>query len=272
MTPSIWTGMAHAHPLHGAIAMLHACGWNAFEISSEHLIAIETDESPDERIAEALDVIDRLSLSAPQAHALLAADVAHPDKAKREDDIRRLRCHLDLASRLGVKNVVMHAGGKYRSPEVSVTCILDRTVEAFKPLGDFAGEQGLRIGMENLMRPGLTTPDELGDLLTRIDRPAFGITLDTSHAHSRGLDVAQTVRDFGSLLVGTHISDNDGTSDQHLIPGEGSIAWPSVVAALREIDYTGLFNLEIPGARNAAPDQAEQTTRQARKVVEKLLA
>jgi sugar phosphate isomerase/epimerase len=59
------------------------------------------------------------------------------------------------------------------------------------------------------------------------------------------------IRELGAHLIATHISDNDGSGDQHRTPGNGSIDWPEVVRALREAGYTGLFNLEIPGERHA---------------------
>ena len=56
------------------------------------------------------------------------------------------------------------------------------------------------------------------ELVSAIDHTAIGITLDTSHANVAGLDIPQATGDFGELLVGTHISDNEGSGDQHLTP------------------------------------------------------
>jgi len=112
-----------------------------------------------------------------------------------------------------------------------------------------AGEHNVRIGIENMTQSAA----ELLELLDAIDHPAIGITLDTSHAHTTGFDVAECVRELGPHLVATHISDNDRSGDQHLTPGGGTIDWPSVMAAFRAIHYDGLFALEIPGESHPTP-------------------
>ena len=77
------------------------------------------------------------------------------------------------------------------------------------------------------------------------------------------LNVADVVRAFGAHLIATHISDNNGSGDQHLTPGGGTIDWLAVMKALGEIGYEGLFNLEIPGERHRVPAIRQLKTRHA---------
>jgi len=252
MVPAIWTAMYAELSLPEALRALHDCGWQAFEISTEHLEAIETDPQPDRRVDEARRCLVELGLSAPQAHAYLKADLAAADPKARADDLARLLRHLDLAAKLGVRNVVVHPGGK-QNPDGDSDRIRRWNVEAFRRLGDAAAERGLRIGVENMTAPGARTAEDLLDLLAAINHSALGITFDSSHAHASGLDAAQAIRDLGPHLVGTHLSDNDRSRDQHKTPGGGTIDWPAVMAALRAAGYDGLLNLEIPGERHPLP-------------------
>jgi sugar phosphate isomerase/epimerase len=71
------------------------------------------------------------------------------------------------------------------------------------------------------------------------------------------------VRAFGARMIGTHISDNDGSEDQHLTPGQGTIDWPAVMQAFGEVRYEGLFNLEIPGERHRVAALRELKIRHA---------
>jgi sugar phosphate isomerase/epimerase len=252
MKPAIWTALYAEQPLHEALRTLHAHGWNAFEASTEHLVQIETANETGALIEQTLRCLGELGLSMPQAHALLHADVAALDVDRRREDVERLSAHIDIAARLGVSVLVIHPGGRQRA----TTCAeRDRTlalnVDAFRLLGDVAGERGVQIGLENLARRGASMPYEMLDLLAAIGHPAIGITLDTSHANIVGLDFGTTIRELGPHLIATHISDNDGSGDQHRTPGNGSIDWPEVMSALREVGYEGLFNLEIPGERHA---------------------
>jgi sugar phosphate isomerase/epimerase len=269
MTPSIWTGMYAEVPLDEALRLLHEIGWRAFELSTEHLEAIENDPDPDGRIAEARDILAEHDLLAPQAHAYLSADVAAADHTRREADIERLARHTELAAALGVSTVVMHPGGRGDTAERQRDRELN--TQAFRRLGDIAGEHDMMIGIENLMRPGASRPEEMLDLLEAIDHPAMGINLDTSHANVAELDIATMIRTLGDRLIGTHISDNDGSGDQHLTPGGGTIDWPPVVEALRAIGYEGTFNLEIPGERHRNLDLRRLRTRFALEVTEWLL-
>ncbi len=272
MIPAIWTAIHAKLPLHEAFRTLYACGWRAFEVSTEHMDAIEADPDPQRQIEEAVRCMNELGLIAPQAHAHLDVDVARSDVIQREKDINRLLCHLDLAARLGVKNVVIHPGGNEGfTTRAQQQRVRKLNVEAFKRLGDFAGEHKMMIGLENLMRRGASTPGELLDLLDAIGSPAIGITLDTSHANVAKLNVAEAVREFGPHLVATHISDNNGSGDQHLVPGAGTINWPDVMAAFRDIAYKGLFNLEIGGERHPVSALQQLKIRYALDVTEWLV-
>jgi len=265
MTPGIWTGMFAELPLDGALRTLHDCGWTAFETSSEHLVRIETDDQPKARIEEARECLDDLGLKMPQAHALLGADVADPETRAR--DIERLLCHLGMASELGVRVAVIHPGGKQgHTTRAERKRNLRDNASAFRRLGDYAGERGLRIGLENTMRRGAATPGDVLEIIEAVKHPAIGVTLDTSHAQVARLDIPGAVRELGPHLIATHISDNDGSGDQHLTPGGGTIDWPPVMSALRECGYDGLFNLENPGERHPLVALRKMKTRFALKV------
>jgi sugar phosphate isomerase/epimerase len=242
---AIWTSLYAELSLHEALRILYAHGWRAFEASTEHLVQIETVEEPEECI----------------------------DEDKRREDVERLCVHVDIAARLGVRTVVIHPGGRQgATTRAERDRIQTLNVEAFCRLGDLAGERGLRIGLENLMRRGASMPYELLDLLAAIDHPAIGITLDTSHANVVGLDLVVTIHELGPQIIATHISDNDGSGDQHRTPGNGSIDWPAVMRTLREAGYDGLFNLEIPGERHALLPLRAFASQHARQVAEWLVS
>jgi len=52
-------------------------------------------------------------------------------------------------------------------------------------------------------------------------------------------------------LKALHLADNDGTSDQHLMPSaKGQVDFQAVIKALHDINYDGLYNFEVPGERD----------------------
>lgn len=266
-TVSIWTSMCRKTSLPEALRELCACGWTAFECSTEHLCRIETDADPEGRIGEALECAGELGASMPQAHGLLAANVADPDAARRQEDLGRLERHIGIAARLGARVIVIHPGGRQGyTTRAERRRITELNVEAFRRLGDLAGERGMKIGLENTMSRVGATPCDLLDLLDDIGHPALGVTFDTSHASVQGLDIPGAIRELGPHLVGTHLSDNDGSGDQHRFPGCGRIDWPAAMRALAEAGYEGPVNLEIPGECHAEPELRRMKVRFAREL------
>ena len=280
MIPAIWTAIHVNMSTPEALRALAGLGWRCFELSTEHLEQLEAAADRPARIAEVRRTLADLGATMPQAHALLNADVAHPDLARRQTDRERLARHIDIAADLGVRTVVIHPGrGAGYTTRREYDGLVATNVEAFRRLADCAGDRGLRIGLENLMdgpdvagrRHFGAAPLELLDLLDRLGHAALGITLDTSHANVQRLDLVAAIREFGPHLVATHISDNDGSGDQHRTPGSGRIDWPAVVRTLHEVGYSGPFNLEIPGERHPVPEIQALKIRHAREVAEWLV-
>ncbi len=273
MIPSIWTAMYAEMSLPQALKTLNAHGWTAFEMSTEHFEEIANAQDPSAIIDKTLACLESLELTMPQGHAYLPAQVAHFDQDRRETDIAVLEKHLNIAVQLGVKVVVMHPGGSQRyTTRADCQRIKALNVDAFRRLGDYAEKHDILIALENLKRRGAATPDELWDLIDAIDHPALGFTLDTSHAFLADVDIPSAIVEFSPRLYATHISDNDHSSDQHLTPGNGHIEWVSVMAALSETSYTGLFNLEIPGERHPLLHVRDLKSRNALQVCQWLLS
>ncbi len=70
-------------------------------------------------------------------------------------------------------------------------------------------------------------------------------------------------------LVATHVHDNRGRADDHLLPFEGTIDWPGALTAVQKIGYDGALMLEINGrgpTRNTLV-----RARQARQRMERLM-
>ncbi len=271
---SIWTDILPNQPLSEVLHFLHPLGWDCFELSTEHLEEIDNDADPRARIEDTSRMLRELGVDLPQAHAYLRANVAHPDEARRQSDLDTLLRHFAHCAQLGVRDVVVHPGvGLGHSTRDELREIIRLNVESFKLLCDRAGEVGLRLCVENMLpsrNAGRQSfgihPHELLGLLEEVDSAVLGVVFDTSHANVSGLDIGAAIRELGSTIWCTHLSDNDGTGDQHLIPGDGDVDWPTAMAALREVGYTGRVNLEIPGALHPVREVLALKMRHARQI------
>ena len=81
-------------------------------------------------------------------------------------------------------------------------------------------------------------PEHLLEVLDHYSSPWLGVCMDTGHANLVG-DVAAQVHALAGHIVTTHIQDNDGSKDQHLPPGHGSIDWHAALEALCAAGYQG---------------------------------
>jgi sugar phosphate isomerase/epimerase len=104
---------------------------------------------------------------------------------------------------------------------------------------------------------------------TELESRSAGICLDFGHAHMDG-DLIDAVETVSGHLVTTHVHDNRGRTDAHLLPFEGTIDWPGAMTAIQKVGYDGTLVLEI-AAHGSAKDTL-QRARKARERIERLLA
>lgn len=92
-------------------------------------------------------------------------------------------------------------------------------------------------------------PDEFMKQFNALDTKYKTICVDTGHTHEAEAfwvpSPERIIKIFGKNVSVLHLHDNDGISDDHLLPGLGNINWPAVFDALDEVEYKGVFNFEL---------------------------
>ena len=176
-------------------------------------------------------------------------DPACPHYASFTD--RNLRC-LEATKILGARWMVVHPTNLPHAPEYSARAAKEANLTYLAPLIERAKALGIGLAVENMVdnrgtrpRYGGRDPYELLELIDTIHDDAVGICVDTGHAHTAGLDVAEYIRLAGNRVRATHIDDNRGGADSHLIPFYGTIDWEQTVQALRAIGYESAFAFEL---------------------------
>ena len=96
-----------------------------------------------------------------------------------------------------------------------------------------------------------------------------GICLDLGHAHLDG-DVIDAVETVSEHVIATHVHDNGGRADDHLLPFDGTIDWAATLLAVQKIGYDGPFMFEIV-AQGSTKDTLAKA-RKTREQMERLLA
>ena len=198
-------------------------GWYFLELSSEHgeiLLSRGQEEKAGYTFTE---YAKNHGVSFPQGHLWFAADIA---AIKQNETIDNLKRWLDLYCAMDIHACVLHCGGNEMAdlgkPDSEIQEV---QVKALKILCEHIKDTNVFICMENLSR-FTTNVSELKSLIDAVGFDRLAICLDTGHLNICGLSQAEFIEQSGGLLKALHIADNEGKSDQHLMPyGKGNIDW-----------------------------------------------
>ena len=132
----------------------------------------------------------------------------------------------------------------------------EENAEMYFELIPFAKDCGVKIATENMWNwdkekghsifAACATPKSFCDHIDIVGSEWLVACLDIGHAEMKGSDTtaAEMIRALGPRLQALHIHDNDKLHDSHQIPFSMEIDFEAVVAALKEINYSGYFTLE----------------------------
>lgn len=102
--------------------------------------------------------------------------------------------------------------------------------------------------LEHIPGAGSNQLENIVEILDQV--PLLRFHLDSGHAKlERGYDRwEEYLNRLGSKLLHVHLSENDGTADQHLPLGavpDGSTDWPKHIEKLKASGYDGTITLEV---------------------------
>ena len=197
--------------------------------------------------------ISDLSLSTPSFHAPFYADLddarkgrwlslADPDADARAEALQKTTSALRAFRPLGARIAVLHPSAPGKAGDRDTYEALEESIARLLPLAE---ELDAVLALENIPS-ALGRAEPLADFVSRTDHPRLRICIDTGHALiTEGEDTRNAVERLAPLCAATHLHDNDGHNDAHLIPGEGAFEWASFFAALDARDYPGTLALEL---------------------------
>ena len=141
---------------------------------------------------------------------------------------------------------------------------MDRLTTGLIEVLAYAADKNVILGFEPEPGMFIDTLARYADLLAeldaaRVETDLLRLTIDVGHLHCQGeLPIADKIRHWRDRLVNVHIEDMRAGVHEHLMFGEGEIDFPPVIAALREIGYAGLLNVELSRHSHVGPAAARQ--------------
>ncbi len=209
----------------------------------------------------------KLGIVFTQAHAPFNGDMFVYGKQPNAEYIERFsemsrRCVI-AAGRLGIKRITIHPMSDTVNTEFDNEIQKKTNLEFYAPMIDLAKKCGTGLALENMAdfdrakihRAYCADVDDLIDIIDTVNDPVLGVCWDFGHARMMLSDQPRQLRKLGKRLVSTHVQDNNGKRDSHLIPFVGGdIRWEMIMPCLKEIGYEGDFVLETHQFMNEIPD------------------
>jgi sugar phosphate isomerase/epimerase len=170
--------------------------------------------------------------------------IASGDEPRRRAAIAEIEAALGVARHVPFRYLVLHAGmpaGSHVPPRDNQPEAAWRSLEEIAGL---AAQAGVRVALEIIPNP-LSDAARLVSLLeNEVDDLDVGICLDYGHAHLMG-DLGEAIETLAGHLWTTHVHDNGGRRDDHLVPFAGTIDWDAALMATQKIGYEDVLMLEV---------------------------
>jgi L-ribulose-5-phosphate 3-epimerase len=261
-------GLAHHRP-GDALALLVDEGYRsvALTLDAGALDPYADRHELDRQVREVRDLLDRHGLARvveTGARYLLNPRKKHdptlvdPDPARRAVRVEFLCRAIDLADRLEAPVVSIWSG--WLPDAASEAEAFDRLTGSLHRVLEHAETRGVTLGFEP--EPGMfvDTFARFRVLGERLRHPLFQLTIDVGHVHClESGPVGGHIRAWGGRLVNVHIEDMVRGVHEHLMFGEGTVDFPDVIAALRDIGYQGGLHVELSRHSHMAVDAVRRS-------------
>ena len=213
--------------------------------------------------------LDPFSFHAPFADHI---DITSLDKNTQSNSVAEIILATEAAAELGVRHLVLHPGPERekKAPSVEFYHHLETASYSINKISKRCKELGITLLLENMLPHLLCgrTQDMLY-IMGAMDEINVGTCLDTGHAYL-SQDLPSVVHKLSFHLSMVHVNDNNGTGDDHLPPGEGSIDWPEVIAQLDSYNFRGPLIIELSARHGTDYDKTMAEARKSRDFIQKI--
>lgn len=157
---------------------------------------------------------------------------------------------LHVGQRAAGMHVPLHTGPRASlgsaTPEETHARAWTLSVKLMRLACAMAKEYDITVYTENLNGSALTVQcDTLRQFIDDVGCDNLAIVFDIGHCHHMGGDIVADVHVAGEQLRHLHLHDNHGERDEHLPVGEGDIDFSAFGRALCDVEYNGLYMMEL---------------------------
>jgi sugar phosphate isomerase/epimerase len=191
----------------------------------------------------------RVTSVQPRLHSLFP-DEPRPRPKSPKDRMKKLRATIKLFGKYFPGTTLVTITGAAPGGDYDLAY---RTAAAeYLEVAKMAADHGVRVAVEPL-NPILMNTDTFicsiahaGRIIEEVNHPQFGLFLDVWHFWEDAAAV-ERIRRYAAKVFGVHINDwrTPRAFGDRYVPGDGVIPLVSLVRAIREAGYDGVYTLEI---------------------------
>ena len=175
-----------------------------------------------------------------------------PD-ATWEENWRNIQSAADIAQKLGLKLVTLHAGFLPHEPSDPT---FKKLLQRITLIADLFAVKGIELGFET----GQETADTLASFLQQLGKPGVGVNFDPANMllYDKGDPIA-AMRLLGPWLKQCHIKDavktkTPGTWGEEVVVGTGQVDWRAFFQTASQLDFKGNFAIEREAGEQRVAD------------------
>lgn len=121
--------------------------------------------------------------------------------------------------------------------------------DAARAVVERAGSHGMRLALENFSGLPGSRPEEIKEVLERLDSPVMGVNLDFANYVGNGHDPIEAIRELAPSILYSHLKDVRPTAEGKIncYLGSGILPLPDILAALEATGRDFPFCFEFQG-------------------------
>ena len=157
---------------------------------------------------------------------------------------------LDVASMFDIEIVTVHSG---YIPDYDFDLYKPVMLDSFAKCNKYLADYDIVLAIENIY-------EFFGETLNNILKLASSVmatekiklTYDAGHANIVGRESqSEFIRKIQNSIVNVHLHDNDGSDDEHLALGKGTLPLKDIIVSLKRTGYNGALIIENKSMKEA---------------------
>jgi L-ribulose-5-phosphate 3-epimerase len=172
-------------------------------------------------------------------------NLASQDEDVRARGMELIRQGCGVAQAYGAKCVLILAG--QQETHVEYARSYTTAITSVREAAEYAVDQGIVIGVENVQGNFLCSPAEYARFLADVDHPSVQAYLDFGNGASVGPSYPENwITAVKGRIAMVHAKDYDVGFESYVCCGLGDLVWEDVFSALRAVEYDDYLIVETP--------------------------